>query len=229
MDFYVLSYLASCCLWWCRKLRKQADCMIWSRTKLVTSSILSKSIRHFCIQWSTPIFVAILATIRKTTIPRRFSLPICVTMRKIRNVTHTERNSVKLASSDVLINFTNFLRKRGESNCPQFLHCLCSPFNTSIMMSFSRHDRRKTSQMMASIEDSMAELADPGGQLLGGYILDQRRASRVSRRSHRSSVGGKGSNNGSDNEFRNSIQEFNQGLTTTTTTAEVTTCTYSDS
>lgn len=83
--------------------------------------------------------------------------------------------------------------------------------------------------MMASIEDSMAELADPGGQLLGGYILDQRRASRVSRRSHRSSVGGKGSNNGSDNEFRNSIQEFNQGLTTTTTTAEVTTCTYSGS
>ena len=80
--------------------------------------------------------------------------------------------------------------------------------------------------MMASIEDSMAELADPGGQLLGGYILDQRRASRVSRRSHRSSVGGKGSNNGSDNEFRNSIQEFNQGLTTTTTTAEVTTCMY---
>ena len=74
---------------------------------------------------------------------------------------------------------------------------------------------------MASIEDSMAELGDPS-QLLGNYNLDQRRASRISRRSHRSSVGGRGSinGNGSDTEFRNSIQEFNQGLTTTTT-AEV--------
>ena len=82
-----------------------------------------------------------------------------------------------------------------------------------------RYERRKS--QMASIEDSMAELGDPS-QLLGNYNLDQRRASRISRRSHRSSVGGRGSinGNGSDTEFRNSIQEFNQGLTTTTT-AEV--------
>lgn len=70
--------------------------------------------------------------------------------------------------------------------------------------------------MMASIEDSMAELADPSmdpTQLLGGgggYNHSERRASRISRRSHRSSLGGRGSINGSE-----------QGLTTTTTTAEV--------
>ena len=69
--------------------------------------------------------------------------------------------------------------------------------------------------MMASIEDSMAELADPSmdpSQLLGGggYNHSERRASRISRRSHRSSLGGRGSINGSE-----------QGLTTTTTTAEV--------